>query len=52
VSLTVDGKTAFDDVADPFYRPGQTGVTAGIHYTNTPSGPLSLRVDDLTVDLQ
>ena len=52
VTLTVDGKTSFDDVADPFYRPGKVGVVAGVHYTSTPSGPLSLRVDDLTVDLQ
>ena len=48
--LGVDGKTAFDGVADPFYRPGVVAVGAGIHYTDTPSGPLALHVDDLYLD--
>ena len=50
--LTVDGKTAFDGAADPFYRPGGIAVGAGIHYTDTPSGPLALHVDDLYLDLK
>jgi hypothetical protein len=52
ISLHVDGMVAFDGAADPFYRPGVAGVSAGIHYTDTPSGPLSARVDDLYVDLK
>ena len=50
--LAVDGKVAFDALADAFYRPGTVSVNAGVHYTSTPSGPLSLRVDDLYVDLK
>jgi hypothetical protein len=50
--LAVDGKTAFDGAAVPFYRPGVVAVGAGIHYTDTPSGPLALHVDDLYLDLK
>lgn len=50
--VSVDGKVAFDDAADSSYRPGKVSLSAGIHYTQTPSGPLAVRVDDLAVDLQ
>ncbi|MEA2746686.1 MAG: hypothetical protein QOI41_829 [Myxococcales bacterium] len=52
ILLTVDGVVAFNGVADPAYKPGQVVVDNGIHYTNTPSGPLSVHIDDLFVDLK
>lgn len=52
ILLTVDGAVAFNGVADPAYKPGQVSVGSGIHYTITPSGPLSLHLDDLFVDLK
>jgi hypothetical protein len=52
VSLAIDGKAAFDGAPDALYRPGTAGVSAGIHYSDTPSGPLSVHVDDLYVDLK
>ena len=48
--LLVDGAAAYDGVADPFLRPGLFVVSGGIQNTNQPSGPLSVRVDDLYVD--
>lgn len=50
--LTIDGKVAFEGPADPFFRPGKPSVSAGIHYANGPSGPLSVRVDDLFLTLK
>lgn len=50
--LTVDGKVAFDGAADPFFRRGTPSVSAGIHYSDAPSGPLSVRVDDLFVTVK
>jgi hypothetical protein len=52
VLLTVDGTVAFSGAADPAYRPGQVSVAGGIHYTVTPSGPLALHIDDLSIDLE
>lgn len=52
LKLSVGGKVAFDGPADGFYRRGAPTLTAGVHYTNAPSGPLSVRVDDLTVDVK
>jgi hypothetical protein len=52
ILLTIDGAVAFNGVADPAFKPGSVTVNNGIHYTNTPSGPLSLHIDDLFVDLK
>lgn len=50
--LRVDGKLAFDGAADPFFRRGQPTLNAGVHYTDSPSGPLALRIDDVAVTLK
>jgi hypothetical protein len=52
ILLTVDGAVAFDGAADPAFKPGLITVDNGIHYTNTPSGPLALHVDDLFLRLE
>lgn len=48
--LKVGGEVAFDAAPDAFLRPGTIDLSAGIHYTAPPTGPLSVRVDDLVVD--
>lgn len=52
ILLTVDGAVAFNGVADAAFKPGSITVNNGIHYTDTPSGPLSLHIDDLFLDLK
>ena len=51
-TVTIDGAIAYDAPADPFFRAGMPEVAAGIDYSAAPTGPLSLRVDDLYVDLK
>jgi hypothetical protein len=52
ILLTVDGAVAFNGAADPAFKPGQVSLAGGIHYTDTPSGPLALHIDDLFLDLE
>jgi hypothetical protein len=48
---TIDGAVAYDAPADPFFRTGRPQIAGGIDYSGAPTGPLSLRVDDLYVSL-
>lgn len=49
LKMVVGGVTAYEGTPDPFFRPGNVSVSAGVHYADAPSGPLSARVDDLYV---
>ncbi len=50
-TVTIDGMVAYDAAADPFFRAGKPQIAGGIDYSDAPTGPLSLRVDDLYVSL-
>jgi hypothetical protein len=50
LTVTVEGQTAYDAPAHPFVRPGSITLSAGIHYGESPVGPLALRIDDLVLD--
>jgi hypothetical protein len=47
--LVVDGVVAHEGTPNAFCRPGTVTLSAGVHYSDAPSGPLSARVDDLYV---
>jgi hypothetical protein len=51
-TVSIDGVVAYDAPADPFFRTGLPEIVAGIDYSVAPTGPLSVRVDDLYVQRQ
>jgi hypothetical protein len=51
LTVTVDGATSFDGAISTEIDDADLTLSAGIHYATPTSGPLSLRVDDLAVDL-
>jgi hypothetical protein len=52
MTLKLGGKVAFDGSLATLFRPGVVTVAAGLNYTEAPAGPLSIRIDDVVVDVK
>ena len=52
VTVKVDGAVALDAPLFARFRPAEPIFSAGLHYAEPPAGPLSLRIDDVVIDLR
>jgi hypothetical protein len=52
VTVAIDGMKVYEEATFPYFQRGLLSVSAGVHYTEAPTGPTTVTIDDVFAEVK